>query len=109
MKLLPQLTFACSKSTIKTLEKGVKYVQRCVRCFYCQLKTYFTLFSSASIVDLEQVNVSREDPIMKRFANNQPLKSAMFTKKNFIIDVWQGFTTPLTEPLKEMKNTYFVF
>ena len=24
---ITQLTFACSKSTIKTLEKGVKYVQ----------------------------------------------------------------------------------
>ena len=26
-KFLSQLTFTCSKSTIKTLEKGVKYVQ----------------------------------------------------------------------------------
>ena len=27
-------------------------------CFYCWLWTYFTLFSSASIVDFEQVNIS---------------------------------------------------
>ena len=26
-KLLSQLTFTCSKSTIETLEKGIKYVQ----------------------------------------------------------------------------------
>ena len=25
--ILPQLTFSCSKSTIETLEEGVKYVQ----------------------------------------------------------------------------------
>ena len=27
-KYFPQLAFACSKSTIETLEQGVKYVQR---------------------------------------------------------------------------------
>ena len=46
---ITQLTFTCSKSTIETIEKGVKYVQ-----------TYFTPFSTVCIVDFEQVNVSRE-------------------------------------------------
>ena len=27
LKTVPQLTFTCSKSTIETLQKGVKYVQ----------------------------------------------------------------------------------
>ena len=64
-----QLTFTCSKSTIETLEKGVKYVQinhkdikttsmTSFWCLYCWLLTYFTPFSSVSIVDFEQVNVS---------------------------------------------------
>ena len=38
-------------------------------------------FSSAFIVDFEQVNVSWEDPMMELFANNERLKSAIFTKK----------------------------
>ena len=51
-------------------------------------------FSSAFIVDFEQVNVSWEDPMMELFANNERLKSAIFTKK-----FYQGcFTRP-----------YFVF
>ena len=39
-----------------TLEKCVKYVQSI--CFYCLLWTYFTPFSSISVVDFEQVNIS---------------------------------------------------
>ena len=34
VKVISQLTFACSKSTIETLEKGVKYVQN-IRMFIC--------------------------------------------------------------------------
>ena len=30
------------------------------RTFYYELRTYFTLFSSVSIVEFEQVNVSRD-------------------------------------------------
>ena len=32
-----QLTFTCSKSTTKTLEKGVKYVQSFIYLFICTL------------------------------------------------------------------------
>ena len=64
-----QLTFTCLNSTIETLEQGVKYVNNestrmtsktLFWCIYCQLWTYFTPFSCFSIVNLEQVNVSRE-------------------------------------------------
>ena len=47
--------YACSKWTIETLEKGKEYVQS---YNYCQLWTYFTYFSSSSVLDFEQVNVS---------------------------------------------------
>ena len=53
-----QLTFSCSKSTIKTLEKVVKYVQNSKTPI--QLWAYFTPFSSVSIVDFEQVSASWE-------------------------------------------------
>ena len=36
----------------------MKTMSGVVLCFYCQLWTYFTPFSSAFIVDLEQVNVN---------------------------------------------------
>ena len=45
-----QLAFACSKSAIETLEKDVKYIQ--------SYWTYLTPFSSVSIANFEQVNVS---------------------------------------------------
>ena len=51
-----QLTFNCSKSTTKTIEKGVKYVIDVVLVF--SSLTYFTPFSSVFIVDFEQINVS---------------------------------------------------
>ena len=72
-KALTQLTFIYSKSIIKTLENGVKYVHSCSNmficsttvtsfwCFYCQIWKYFTLFSSVSIVDFKQLNVSQEN------------------------------------------------
>ena len=44
------------KVVTETLEKCVKYVQSI--CFYCLLWTYFTPFSSISVVDFEQVNIS---------------------------------------------------
>ena len=44
---LSQLTFTCSKSTIETLEKSVKYVQ-----------SFNKVFLGVSIVDFEQINVS---------------------------------------------------
>ena len=64
-----QLTFTCLMSTVRTLEKGVKYVKNgntrttlltSLRCFYCYLLTYLTPFHSVSIVDFEQVNVTWE-------------------------------------------------
>ena len=51
-----QLTFNCSKSTTKTIEKGVKYIIDVVLVF--SSLTYFTPFSSVFIVDFEQINVS---------------------------------------------------
>ena len=57
-----QLTFTCSKSTMETLEKGVKYVQSqqietgtIFWYIYCRFWTYFTPFSSVS--NFEQINV----------------------------------------------------
>ena len=50
-----QLTIACSKSTIETLEKGLKHVQK------LKIKKhpiYFTAFSTISFADFELVNVS---------------------------------------------------
>ena len=46
------LTFTCSDSAVETLEKGRQI------CLKLTIKTYFTSFSSASIVDFEQVLVS---------------------------------------------------
>ena len=64
-----QPIFTCSKSTIETLGKGVKYIQSqhwihqssmtTFWCFYCWLWIYFTSFPSVSIVDFEQVHVGR--------------------------------------------------
>ena len=44
------------KVVTEILEKCVKYVQS--MCFYCLLWTYFTPFSSISVVDFEQVKIS---------------------------------------------------
>ena len=61
-----QLTITCSKSTIETLEKEVKYVQiqntrtTSFWCFYCSLRTYVTSCSSVSTIDFEQLDVSWE-------------------------------------------------
>ena len=52
-----QATFTCSKSKIKTLEKGVKHIQSLV----LTLKI-FHFFSGVYIVDFEQVNVSCVNP-----------------------------------------------
>ena len=64
-----QLAFTCSKSQIKVLEKGVKYVQSYqykhlndmidLVLVFLLLWTYFTSFSSVSIANFEQVNVMR--------------------------------------------------
>ena len=68
MNIPTQLTFTFSKSTVETLEKRLKYVPN------SQLKhqndvyivnfehDYIIPFSSVSIVDFEQVNVSWECP-----------------------------------------------
>ena len=62
-KDISQLTFTCSKSTIETLEKSVRYVQSQhndvndvqKRRSLC---TFSTPFSSVFLVNFEQVNVS---------------------------------------------------
>ena len=67
--LINQLTSTCSKSTMETLEKVAKYVQSLtiktpgnvidvVQVFLLITLKIFTPFSSVSIVDFEQVNVS---------------------------------------------------
>ena len=48
---ITQLTFTCSKLTIETLKKAV---------FIVNFEHIFTPFSSVSVVDIEQVNVSWE-------------------------------------------------
>ena len=45
-------------------------------CFCCLIYIYFTFFSSISIVDFEQVNVSREDILSEKFF---PLSSPAHT------------------------------
>ena len=69
MSYKSQLAFTCSKSQIKALEKGVKYVQSYqykhlndmidLVLVFLLLWTYFTSFSSVSIANFEQVNVMR--------------------------------------------------
>ena len=54
--MLSQLTFICSKSTIKTLEKGVKEVND--ENTRTTSMIYFTPFSIVFVVDFEQLNVS---------------------------------------------------
>ena len=51
-----QLTFTCSKSTIETQEKSVKYVQN--NRTASDVMFLETSFSRASNFDFEQVNVS---------------------------------------------------
>ena len=53
---LLQLTFTCSKSTTKTVTKGLKLN-------YCYIWMYFTPLSSYSI-DLEHINVSRKATLL---------------------------------------------
>ena len=66
-----QLLFTRSMSTMETLEKDVKYAQswqqkqknhahpwRRSGVFICLLSTYFTTFSSVSIVDFQQAIAS---------------------------------------------------
>ena len=52
--LLSQLAFTCSKLTIKTLEKGLKYV------FIVDFEHISHLFLVFLLLTFEQVNVSRE-------------------------------------------------
>ena len=56
---MAELTFTCSKSIIETLEKDMKWNVQTFRCFYFEHISH--LFSSVSIVDFKQVNVSRRD------------------------------------------------
>ena len=59
--LVTQLTFTCSKSAIETLEKDQHDVIDFVLVFLLlTLNIFHTFFSSVSIVDFEQVNISWE-------------------------------------------------
>ena len=55
MTTVPQQTNKCSKSTIETLEKGVKYIY--LVSLMLNLNIFHTYFSNVSLVDFEQVNV----------------------------------------------------
>ena len=49
-----QLIYTFKKLTTETIEKGVRLTSLTLFwCFYCELKTYFIPFSTASIVDFE--------------------------------------------------------
>ena len=69
-----QLTNTCSKSTLEALEKDVILPSLpSFWCFYCWLLTYFTPFSSVSIVDFDKVNVN-----WALFMNTTSLQSDAF-------------------------------
>ena len=57
---ITQLTFTCSKSTISTLEDGVLEDVQSSGVFIVNFEHYAAPFSSVSIADFEQGNVSRE-------------------------------------------------
>ena len=78
MKTFAQLKFTCSNLTIETLGKGVKYVQSkqkkhqndvndVVMVFLLLTLNIFDTFLSDSIIDLEQVNLSWEEPFVTLF------------------------------------------
>ena len=52
---MPQQTNKYSKSTIETLEKGVKYIY--LVSLMLNLNIFHTYFSNVSLVDFQQVNV----------------------------------------------------
>ena len=75
-------SFTCLESTVETIEKGVKNVQSwqqkhqndvndVVSVFLLLIWTYFTPFSSTSIVDFEQLNVNSKCSIYDRYNPNQ--------------------------------------
>ena len=53
-----QVTFTCSKSTVKPVENGVKYVSKLTTQTPERNLNIFHTFSSDFIVDFQQVNVS---------------------------------------------------
>ena len=55
-----QVMYTCSKSTIETIENGMKYAQSSLNNIRTTLMTPSGIFkgSTVSIVDFEQVNVS---------------------------------------------------
>ena len=69
-KVLPHLTFACSKSTIETFKKGVKYAKSyiidVVLMFLLLTLNIFHTFFSVFIVSFKQVNVSCVIPYWTR-------------------------------------------
>ena len=87
------------KSTIETLEKGVKYVRILTSFwyFYCELLTYFTPFSSVSNVDFEQVNISWARPIYSFYTLKTPENQCFSRSRNsrsqmfFKIAVFKNF------------------
>ena len=60
LEIITQQMLTCSKSTIETLEKSVKYVNDVVLVFLLLTLNIIHTFSSVSIIEFEQVNVSWE-------------------------------------------------
>ena len=80
-------TNKCSKWTIETLDKGVKYRRQewrldvfCSRHF--ELRTYFTHFSSVFTIDFDQVNVSWDT-----YINSMKVVSVVKALESFISKV----------------------
>ena len=72
--------------------------KRCETCsmFWCQLRTYFTLFSSISIVDYEQVNVCWVRDILLVFfifSGFKDLKAVTFAATHRIIGMYPDNVT----------------
>ena len=126
---ITQLTFTCSESTIETLEKGQrrsgefacskltietqetecnmfkvnnKDTRTTSMLLYCYLWTYFTPFSSFSIVEFEQVNVSRavRTLLWKKSTWWYIFKTFSYTRRYFY------FTPPLKNFYHQKLITY---
>ena len=71
-------------------------------CFYCQLGTYFTSFSSVCIAGFKKVNVSR---ILKKIWEKNQLSLALQTLGTIFKPISGQFA--ILTPLKTPKNQVF--
>ena len=83
--LQAQRATTCSKSTIKSVEQSVKYVQSqqqkhwndVTGVFLVHLLLNFTPCSSASLVDIQQLNANWDDILSKAATKRYSLKEAV--------------------------------